>query len=175
MQAGTKHSSKNCLLQNLQKSFGRATIQLNSNKGEIENDPTIDQKCSAFDYRELALGCLGPKPEIKTSDGLDYLSVGGIEIKPEHKWLNGLYMRSIKIPPNTGIMGYKHSKDHVLIVGNGTANIDGTNVRAGDTFACRAGSRRTIVAGPEGCELGTVHPNPDNETEIPILNKRYVE
>lgn len=117
--------------------------------------------------RELQAVLLGAPPALR------------IEIEPEHQFMDGLYLRKIKMPPGSIVVGKTHKKDHVLVIGKGRVRMvnekGDQDIKGPKMFLCHGGTKRVFQAGQLGAEIVTIHPNPLNLRDIAELDALYTE
>ena len=119
-------------------------------------------------------------------DSLSTLEKGSIkpvedlakELPVEHNFSDGVYTRTIFMPAGMLVVGKQHKTTHLntLIQGSCDVMINGEirHFKAPCTFESLAGSQKTLYIY-EDCLWMTIHTNEDNERDIEILEKRYVE
>jgi|TARA_Y100000310_G_scaffold238398_1_gene241772 hypothetical protein len=95
----------------------------------------------------------------------------------EHFFAPGIYMRKITMPKGVTGMGHKHTGKHYNIIMRGKVNVMiGEEliqvVKQGDIFISQEGDQK-VLHMVEETEWMTVHHNPDDETDIETLEKRY--
>lgn len=100
-----------------------------------------------------------------------------VEIPVRHYFPSGLYAREIVIPAGIVLTGKIHRGEHLNIVSAGCIDVltdDGMQrVTAPFTMVSRAGTKRVGYAHSETVWT-TIHGNPDNETDLEILEARYI-
>lgn len=112
---------------------------------------------------------LQTRAKIRELQGLLLAVPENLRINPtvEHVHLNGLYMRRMILPKDGVLVGKTHTKDHVLIINNGSGiminEFGRLRIKAGDIINGEAGTKRAFKAD-FGLELITVHPNPENKS-----------
>lgn len=104
-------------------------------------------------------------------------ALDGIEIPTFHYFSDGLYMREIHANRDSVIIGYLHqheclnvmSQGRVLTIANGQVRefVAPCVVKSG------AHTRKASIV-IEDMRWATVHPNPDNETDIQKLEERFL-
>ena len=101
-----------------------------------------------------------------------------VELKTEHRFTEGLYIREMRAPAGSLIIGHLHRdacpnfilKGKILVVMNGSATL----AQAGDTvISCPFVRKLGQVL--EDCVWTTVHANPDNCTDIATLEARLLD
>jgi hypothetical protein len=100
-------------------------------------------------------------------------------IVTEHKFYVGLYERTITIPPWTVLTGATHKTEYVVRLERGTiaVNVDeGVKVLTGPVeFNAKAGIKRAGFVFDEEVVWTDVYDNPDNETDLAIIEARLYE
>jgi hypothetical protein len=96
-----------------------------------------------------------------------------------HTFVTGLYIRQVTNPAGSLTVTMKHATDHPFFVLRGhirVKNLDTGEVkdlRGGDSGVTLAGTQRVILALEETV-FATVHPNPDNCTDLRVLEERFI-
>ena len=99
------------------------------------------------------------------------------ESPPVKNWLMpGIYCREIHLPADSVVVGRIHKFEHLSIISKGRVTVftesGETTHKAGDSFSSPPGTKRVVWAH-EDTTWTTIHPNPDNETDIAKLENRY--
>ena len=98
------------------------------------------------------------------------------EIVTTHNFLPGLYERTIRIPPWTVLTGAAHKTDYHVRVDKGVIAVnteDGVKVVTGPCdFPAKAGMQRAGRVFAEEVVWTDIYQNPDNCTDIAILEER---
>lgn len=101
-----------------------------------------------------------------------------LETHERHYFADGLYGRVLPLPAGSVIVGKIHKRDHLvmLIKGKVTLNTEAgmETLEAPTVWVSKAGAKRAIAAH-EDSELMTVHPNPDNEQDMDMLESYLIE
>lgn len=109
---------------------------------------------------------------------LDVEAAGhGVPLQCRHYWAPGVWVRELFIPAGTEIAGARHKVDHVVMFdGDITVFHEGDKVRltGRHTLISAAGAQRIGQAHADTWCTG-VFPNPDNETDVRVLEARFVE
>jgi hypothetical protein len=101
----------------------------------------------------------------------------GVPLKHTDYLAPGIYVRELFIPKGTVLAGAKHKTDHLITFsGDITVWHEGSMVRltGRHTLTSSAGAQRVGYAHADtwvACML----PNPDNETDVRVLEARFVE
>jgi hypothetical protein len=107
----------------------------------------------------------------------DMLRYEQADIPLEHLLLPGLYARKITIPADCRLIGkiQLHPHLNVLLEGDITFMVDGVvrRVQAGWSGGIAGGTKKIGYAHAKSVWM-TVHPNPDHETDIQVLERRIV-
>ena len=157
-------------------------------------DSEAYQKCGSVDYRELGdfggcgapavqgslQGDSGSSRELAVKKFVESIPAAArLNLEAEHDFVDGLYLRTLAMPPESVVVGKRHKLDHLFMVLKGSVTFaDEMGVYtafAGESFPVFAPCRRVLHAGPQGCVIMTVHPNPDNELDVRTLEARLVE
>lgn len=100
-----------------------------------------------------------------------------VECRVNHIFAPGIYIRELHIPAGVLSTGKIHKYEHVGILLKGARDmlIDGKVefVTAPFTTTIKAGSKLACYTWEDSVYV-TVHPNPDDERDIPMLERRYV-
>jgi hypothetical protein len=105
------------------------------------------------------------------------LPKGGWEPEPVHRFSPGLYVREQFMPKGFLMLGHEHRGEALNIMLQGRARVFADGKVRELTAPC------VFVSGP-GRKVGliledtvwmNVHPNPDDERDIPTLEDRYVK
>ena len=99
------------------------------------------------------------------------------ESPPLKHWLApGIYAREIHLPAGTVVVGRIHRHRHFNIISKGSitcyTEFGLETWTAPASFISDAGTKRVVVTH-EDAIWTTIHPNPDDETDIPTLEDRY--
>jgi hypothetical protein len=101
-----------------------------------------------------------------------------VEIPAVHRFAAGLYCREITIPADTLMTGKVHRAEHVSIMLSGDMTVltaDGMRrVQGPQVFISPAGTKRVGYAHTE-VRWVTVHLNPDDTTDVALIESRLVE
>lgn len=101
-----------------------------------------------------------------------------VEIKTEHRFAPGLYIRQITIPAGIVCTGAAGKSEHfsVMVRGRMRALADGEmrDLEGYNDWIAPAGVKRVGIAIEETVWF-TVHPNPDDCRDLDILEERYFE
>jgi hypothetical protein len=100
-----------------------------------------------------------------------------VEVPTFHHFAEGLYIREIHAPQDTVLIGHEHhdecwnvmQRGLVLTINNGTVS----EFRAPVMVKSGAHTRKASVV-VEDMIWATIHPNPDNETDIAKLEERLL-
>lgn len=95
-----------------------------------------------------------------------------------HHAVPGVYMRELCIKEGTVLTGMIHKVEHMFILLSGVLEIsdtgkDSETLTAPVFFKTSPGTKRAMVAITDAVMM-TVHGNPDNETDVAVLEARYV-
>lgn len=97
----------------------------------------------------------------------------------KHHFAPGIYVREIWMPAGSIILGHEHKNDHLNIVVSGKCLVRAEGqlrqITAGPapvTFRSGAGVRKALYI-IEDTTWMTVHENPDDSQDIPLLEDRY--
>lgn len=99
------------------------------------------------------------------------------ESPPVKNWLApGVYCREIHLPADSVVVGRIHRFEHMSILSKGRVTVvtefGEEEYTAPASFISPAGTKR-VVLSHEDTIWTTIHPNPDNETNIESLENRY--
>ena len=101
-----------------------------------------------------------------------------VELKTTHRFCPGLYIREMRAPAGSLIVGHLHKDECPNFVLEGkllvTMNGASTIASAGDTILSKAGVRKMGFV-LEDATWTTVHPNPDNCTSVQLLEERLLD
>lgn len=100
-----------------------------------------------------------------------------MEVQTFHHFADGVYVREIHVPKDTVLIGHEHqheclnimSQGRVATIVNGVAR----EFKAPCIVKSGAHTRKASIV-IEDMRWATVHPNPDNETDIEKLEARYL-
>lgn len=105
------------------------------------------------------------------------LSLPQVECPLEHFFAPGIYIREIFMPAGTMVIGQVHKTEHfnVILEGRVRVVIDGEvhELKAPCTFVSKAGVSK-VLRVLESCRWQTIHANPDNLTDIDVLESILV-
>jgi hypothetical protein len=107
------------------------------------------------------------------------VEAAGDGVKLEHRdyFAPGVYVRELFIPKGTELQGARHKTDHVVMF-DGDISVwhEGDMVRliGRHTLVSIAGAQR-IGRAHEDTWCTGVFPNPDNETDVRVLEARFIE
>lgn len=95
-----------------------------------------------------------------------------------HSFSDKVYIREVFMPKGSLIVGKVHKTRHFNIVLTGECEVliggEYRRIKAPCTFESLEGSQKTLYIY-EDCRWATVHVNEDNETDLNILEERYIE
>ncbi len=99
------------------------------------------------------------------------------ESPPLKNWLApGVYCREIHLPADSLVVGRIHRHDHMNIISQGSVTVytefGEEQLTAPASFISKAGTKR-VVWTHEAAIWTTIHPNPDDEQVIEVLENRY--
>lgn len=101
-----------------------------------------------------------------------------IDVKTEHKFAPGVYIRQITFPAGVIATGAACKHDHlsVMVCGHMHVLADGAvrDLSGYHEWIAKAGIKRVGISIEETVWF-TVHPNPDDETDLNVLEARYFE
>lgn len=99
------------------------------------------------------------------------------ELPVRHYFANGLYAREITIPAGTLLTGAVHLSEHLNIISQGSISVatefGSDRITAPATLVSPPGTKRLGYAHTETIWT-TVHANPDDCQDIPLLEARLV-
>jgi hypothetical protein len=126
---------------------------------------------------EVGLPLLTPTlPQIRRLQDL-VASVPQVSLDPEHDFAPGMYVRSLKIPAGTVVVGKMHRHAHPTLLVKGEATILTNNgmerIRAPYRWISQPGAKRPVLAHTD-CEFVTVHLNPDDTTDLEVLEDQII-
>lgn len=103
--------------------------------------------------------------------GLPDVAKCGLETM--HNFIDGVYTRTVYMPAGTLWTGQIHSKEHIVIVSKGSANVvsedhGATFLQAPAIFNSPAGVKRLLFIQTDMI-FTTVHPNPTNTRDLKQL------
>ena len=94
-----------------------------------------------------------------------------------HHFCRGLYLRELFIPAGTAIVGKTHKEQNFFLLLSGElvlATPDGPlTVCAPYMAITQPGTKRAVYALTD-CVCINVHPNPDDEQDVQMLEDRYI-
>lgn len=92
-----------------------------------------------------------------------------------HHFAPGIYIREIFMPKGAFVIGHRHRTEHFNLILKGSALVwmesEWVRVSAGMTIKSGAGVQKALQI-EEDCVWQTVHANPDDETEVFVLEER---
>jgi len=101
-----------------------------------------------------------------------------VEIKTEHRFAPGIYVRQVTIPAGVACTGAACKFDHLSVMVRGKMRVlaDGSmqDIEGYHEWIAAAGVKRVGVALEETVWF-TVHPNPDDERDLNVLEARLWE
>lgn len=94
-----------------------------------------------------------------------------------HKFCKGLYSRQFFLPKGVMAVSLMHKEENFFLVVQGECSIWGDEgnmrVRAPFMTVTKPGTKR-VVYGHEDTIFVTFHPNPDNVTDLQVLEQTFV-
>ncbi len=94
-----------------------------------------------------------------------------------HHFAPGIYMREIHVPAGVYTTGKIHKTEHFGLLLKGARQMATekglVTIRAPDIIKVKQGSKAAFYT-LEDCIWMTVHPNPDEERDIPSIENRFV-
>lgn len=101
-----------------------------------------------------------------------------VDIPALHRFAAGMYAREIVIPPDTLMTGKVHKAEHVSVLLSGEITcLTETGMRrivGPEVFISPPGTKRVGYTHTE-CRWLTVHLNPDDSQDVPLIESRLVE
>ena len=151
---------------------------------ELQLTPAMVTETSTSDASALERASKWLPMEVETQEAVSRLENAMVEKFPEiqielkHLFSDGLYLREVFIPAGTLLTGKIHREQHLVVVSQGYMSVwtEGKGsemVVAPSTFVSQPGTRRVGYAY-EDTVWTTVHPNPQNETDIEKLEERLL-
>lgn len=110
---------------------------------------------------------------------MQHAAAGGEVLDPHlrHYFAPGLYARECFVPAGAVVTGRIHLSPCLnVVLGDITVyspGEPGRRISGMETFRSEAGTKRAVYAHTDTWWT-TFHPNPDNETDIPSLERRFV-
>jgi mannose-6-phosphate isomerase-like protein (cupin superfamily) len=112
----------------------------------------------------------------------EILKLPQCEPRTDHYFANGMYLRTVWSPAGTVIVGKVHKTEHFYIVLSGRVRVttdDGVieldAARDGpQIMTCPPGTKRAVLVLEDAWRMN-VHRNPDNITDIEMLERELVE
>lgn len=99
-----------------------------------------------------------------------------LELKTEHYWADGMYMRTLFRPKGALVVGKIHKKEHIYVVVYGDVTVTSEGLRERVTgpkvFVCQPGTKRAVYAHEDSLCL-TVHRT--DEKDLDKLEAELVE
>jgi len=96
----------------------------------------------------------------------------------QHYFSDGIYTREIFMPKGLIIVGKAHKTRHLNVVLTGECDVmingEMKHIKAPFTFESLAWSQKTLYI-QEDCRWMTIHVNDDDETDLDILEERYID
>lgn len=95
-----------------------------------------------------------------------------------HHFCAGMYARQLCVPKGATIVGKQHAKQNFFVLVAGEMSVstaDGSIVRIRAPFMCvtQPGDKRVGYAHEDSICIN-FHPNPDDETDMEVLEARYI-
>lgn len=101
-----------------------------------------------------------------------------VELKTDHIFAKGVYVRQLWIPAGTFLTGKLHKTEHVSICAMGEISVltqDGMKrVKAPYTVVCPAGTKRAAYTHTDTLWIN-IHPNPEDTRDIDEIEARVIE
>lgn len=101
-----------------------------------------------------------------------------VECPLEHLFPPKTYIRVIEMPKGIVVVGKEHLTRHANCVLSGRAlvSMNGQQIelKGGDVFISEAGTRKVLLIY-ETMKFATIHPNPDDITDIATLEEMFVK
>lgn len=101
-----------------------------------------------------------------------------VECPLQHLFPPQQYLRVIEMPAGIVVVGKEHLTRHAnaVLTGRATVSMNGkvVELKAGDVFISEAGTRKVLLIH-ERMKFLTVHPNPDNITDVEVLEGMFVK
>jgi hypothetical protein len=99
-----------------------------------------------------------------------------IELKTDHYWADGMYMRSLFRPKDTLIIGKVHRREHFYLVLSGDVTIQGDGykerVKAPHIFVSAPGTKRAVYAHEDSLCV-TIHRT--DSTDLDEIEAELIE
>ena len=94
-----------------------------------------------------------------------------------HTFCEGLYMRRLFLPAETTAVGKQHAQQNIfmLVSGELTLHTEAGPVRITAPYVAitQPGDKRAVYAHVDSVCVN-IHPNPDNERDLAVLESRYI-
>jgi len=115
--------------------------------------------------------------QIPDIEGLSQPLPQQVECPVSHNFAPDIYLREIFMPGGTVVIGHEHKTEHFNIILKGRCRVvigdEIHELSAPCSFVSGAGAQK-ILNVLEDTIWQTVHSNPDNETDVEVLEDRYV-
>lgn len=100
-----------------------------------------------------------------------------VEELTSHLFCDGLYARALFIPKDTVVVGKMHAQENFFFLASGemsiTTDTEVIRIKAPFIAVTKPGSKRVGYAHTDSLTYN-FHANPDNETDMKLLEARYI-
>lgn len=98
-------------------------------------------------------------------------------IETLHYFAPGVYVREMRAPAGSVVLGCQHLTECINVVLSGKARVytngEVTTLSAGSVFTSKAGSQKLAYI-EEDFRFLNIHPNPDDCRDMPTLESRFI-
>jgi quercetin dioxygenase-like cupin family protein len=105
------------------------------------------------------------------------VALGTVELEFENYYIPGVYLRKLKIPQGTPLVGKIHATLHMCVIAKGRIAVASETGRAileaGEVFLSEPGTKRVGYA-LEDCVFINVHSNKDDDTDLAVLESKLI-
>jgi len=102
-----------------------------------------------------------------------------VQTETEHLWAHGVYLRVLKVPADTVVVGECHGTEHITLLLKGSCTI--TEPRTGELtrvtapmYCVTPAGEKKMVLTHEECWFANVHPDPDNKRDEDEVRQRVI-
>lgn len=108
--------------------------------------------------------------------GLALLGLPQVSPKVQNHFGRGIYIREITIPSGSFIVGHEHKDGcmNVMLSGSAVLFVDGIASRVDAPLIVNAKPGAKMAYALTDVVWWNIHPNPDDETDLSVLEDRYV-
>ncbi len=101
-----------------------------------------------------------------------------VDFQTTHDFAPGIYARTVNVPAGAMVIGHRHNTAHLNVISKGKCRVLNGNgevlyLQAPFIIQGNAGIRKVVFVD-EDMTWTTIHPNPDNITDLDKLESQFI-